>query len=264
MKIQGIVKPAYYVDSNDLATKTRQLLRKNKVLFVMKENVFKGLIDRTTGLQVIGGKSTLTAQDIAKQPLYQTTPEDTIQHVAQKLLKYNTYIIPVFEDDMPIGYVGMSDILVILTLENERVSKMTLGDVMGQFPIFLESDDTVVKLWNTMEEISYSGVPIVKSTASRKDKFYKLVGYVSKKDLLNAGSVRAALDASNARSNPPKIEKVMNRTPVVLSRNDTVATFVEHIIQYDISRIPIVNEGYELEGIVGKIDVLKLLLEDSR
>ncbi len=264
MKIRGIVKPAYYVDNNDLATKTRQLLRNNKVLFVMKDNVFRGLIDRTTGLQVIGGKSTLTAQDIAKQPLYQTTPEDTILHVAQKLLKYNTYIIPVFDDDMPIGYVGVSEILVILTLENEHVSKMALGDVMRQFPIFLESDDTIVKLWNTMEEISYSGVPIVKSTASRNNKFFKLVGYVSKKDLLNTGSIRVALDACNARSNPPKIEKVMNRNPVVLSRNDTVATFVEHIIKYDISRIPIVNEGHELEGIVGKMDVLKLLLEDSR
>ena len=263
MKIRGIVKPAVFVDGNDLATKTRQLLRKHKVLFVMKDNKFRGLIDRTTGLQITGSKTTLTAQDIAKHPLYETTPEDTIEHVAQKLLKYNTYIIPVFEDQVPVGYVGMSNILVIMTLENERVAKMRLGDVMRPYPIMLDADDSIVKLWNTMEEIQYSGIPVITVASSRNDRFNKLVGYVSKKDLLNAGSMRPALDAGKGRTNPPKIEKVMNRTPIVLTPSNTVSTFVEKMIQNDISRIPIVNEGYELIGIVGKMDVLRLLLEDT-
>lgn len=257
MKIAGIVKPTNFIDGNVFATKPRQMLRKEKLLYVEKNGIFRGMIDRTTALQITGGKSTQTALDIAKPPRYQTTPDDVVEHVAEKMIKYNTYIIPVFENNRPIGYVGMSDIIAILLLENEIASKKELGSVMRKYPIFIKSEDSIIKLWNIMEEIQFSGVPVIKETASRNNKFNKLIGYVSKKDLLNSGNIRKAMEGSK---NPPKVEKVMNRTPIVLSSKDTVTTFVEKMIKNDISRIPIVNEAYQLEGIVGKMDVLKLLI----
>jgi CBS domain-containing protein len=118
-----------------------------------------------------------------------------------------------------------------------------------------------VKLWNIMEEIQYSGVPVIRVASSRTGKFNKLAGYVSKKDLLLSGNVRKTLHFGKSRSNHPKVEKIMNRTPILLSEDDTVSTFVEKMIKHDVSRIPVVNEGYELMGIVGKMDVLKLLVE---
>ena len=260
MKITGIIKPANFIDGNSFATNPRKLLRSQKILFVEKNGVFRGMIDRTTALQITGGKSTLTALDIAKQPLYQTTPDDVVRHVAEKMIKYGTYIIPVSKDDKPIGYVGMSDIVAILLLDNEIVAKMELGKIMRKYPIFVWSDDSIVKLWNIMEDIQFSGVPVVKETSSRNDKYNKLVGYVSKKDLLKAGNIRKALEGGN---NPSKVEKIMNRTPIVLTPEDTVSTFVEKMIKNDISRIPIVNEAYELLGIIGKMDVLKLLIEGN-
>ncbi|HPR42579.1 MAG TPA: CBS domain-containing protein [Candidatus Methanofastidiosa archaeon] len=260
MKITGIVRPTEYIDGSVYATKPRQMLRSNKVIFVEKNGVFRGMIDRTTGLQITRSKSTLTALDIAKQPKYQTTPDDVVKHVAEKMIKYDTYIIPVSDGNRPVGYVGMSDIIAILLLDNELTSKMELGNVMRRYPIFVYSDDSIVKLWNIMEEIKFSGVPVVKETASRKDRYNKLVGYVSKKDLLNAGNVRKALEGTN---NPPKVEKIMNRSPITLNQTDTVSIFVEKMIKHDISRIPIVNEAYGLEGIVGKMDVLKLLIEGN-
>ncbi|RZN47577.1 CBS domain-containing protein [archaeon] len=261
MKISGIVKSVPFLNGNDLATKARQLLRNEKLLFVEKDGNFRGMIDRTTALQITGDKSTLTALDIAKPPLYQTTPDDTVEHVARKMLKYNTYILPVFDGTHPIGYVGLSEILAILILENEHVAKMRIGDMMRTYPIYVDAEDSIVKLWNIMEEIQYSGVPVIRVATSRKDRFNKLAGYVSKKDLLLSGNVRKSIHAGMSRSNQPKVEKIMNRTPILLSEDDTVSTFVEKMIQHDVSRIPVVNEGYELKGIVGKMDVLKLLVE---
>jgi len=260
MKITGIVIPTNYIDGSVYATKPRQMLRSEKVIYVEKNGVFRGMIDRTTGLQITRSKSKLTALDIAKQPKYQTTPDDVVKHVADKMIKYDTYIIPVSDGTRPIGYVGMSDIIAILLLDNELIAKMTIGEVMRNYPIFVNADDSIVKLWNIMEEIKFSGVPVVKEVTSRKDRYNKLVGYVSKKDLLNAGNVRNALEG---KSNPPKVEKIMNRSPITLTKNDTVTTFVEKMIKHDISRIPIVNEAYELEGIIGKMDVLKLLIEGT-
>lgn len=261
MKITGIVKPTTFVEASDLATKTRQVLRKKKLVYVEKDGIFRGMIDRTAALQILGNKSMLTALDIAKLPTYTTTPDDTVAHVARKMVKYNTYILPVCENDRPMGYVGMSDVLAIMLFEKEIVAKRTMEEVMRRYPIYVESGDSVIKLWNIMEEIQFSGVPVVSVTPSRRDKFLKLAGYVSKKDLLSSGNVRQALDANAGLANPPKVEKIMNRSPKVLGPHDTVSTFVEDIIRFDISRIPIVNEGYGLEGIVGKMDVLKLLVE---
>lgn len=261
MKISGIVKSVPFLNGNDLATKARQLLRNEKLLFVEKDGTFRGMIDRTTALQITGDRTTLTAIDIAKPPIYQTTPDDTVEHVARKMLKYNTYILPVFEGERPMGYVGLSDVLAILILENERVAKMRIGEMMRTYPIYVDSEDSIVKLWNIMEEIQYSGVPVIRVASSRTGKFNKLAGYVSKKDLLLAGNVRKTLHFGKSRSNHPKVEKIMNRTPILLGEDDTVSTFVEKMIKHDVSRIPVVNEGYELMGIVGKMDVLKLLVE---
>ncbi|MHC1598327.1 MAG: CBS domain-containing protein [Candidatus Methanofastidiosia archaeon] len=261
MKITGIIKPIFVIDANNFATKARQLLRNEKILFVEKDDVFRGIIDRTTALQITESKTTITALDIAKLPQYQTTPDDSVEHIAKKMLKYDTYILPVFEDNAPVGWVGLSEVIAILTLENEFIAKRKLSEIMRKYPIFLDVEDSIIKLWNTMEEIRFSGVPIIRTISARNGKYKKLVGYVSKKDMLNSGHVRIALENSKGRTNPPKIEKVMNRTPLTLTERDTVSTFVERMIENDVSRIPIVNEGYELKGIVGKMDVLKLLIE---
>ncbi|MHC1605621.1 MAG: CBS domain-containing protein [Candidatus Methanofastidiosia archaeon] len=262
MKIAGIVKSPTFIDAHDHATKSRQLLRKEKILFVKKDNRFEGIIDRTTILKITGSKSTLNTVDIAKLPTYVATPEEDVTKVAKNMLKHKTYVVPVVEKADVKGYVEMIDIIAILALENEIASNKKLSDVMRKEPITLNSEDSIVMLWNVMEKLDFSGIPIIEIVSTRRGKYKKLVGYISKKDILNSGNVRIGLESEKGRFiNPPKVKKIMNRTPIVLSPDDDVSKFVEYMVRYDVSRIPLVDEHYELEGLVGKMDILKLFIE---
>lgn len=95
------------------------------------------------------------------------------------------------------------------------------------------------------------------------DKNDKLVGVISEKDILKAApSPVSTLSAHEMNYLMAKltVKKLMNRNPVTISKDTTVEEAAHLMADYDLSCLPVLEEG-KLIGIVSKSDLFKMLLE---
>ena len=88
------------------------------------------------------------------------------------------------------------------------------------------------------------------------DKYSRVKGAI--KDL---NVLKELFSETSENDFPADIKEVVNWDLVVLQENDSVASAIAKIREYGISRIPVLNSAYELEGIVVNRSLLKSHVE---
>ena len=118
------------------------------------------------------------------------------------------------------------------------------SDVMTKNPVYALPDDTVEKVAQLMKKEDIGPVPVVDN-----DRNKTLVGIVTDRDL--------ALEVVAEGRNPQttKVEEVMTRKLITCNANDNVESALKAMAQYQLRRIPVVENGNKLVGIISQADV---------
>ena len=248
MQVNRIMKPPQVVEPTAYATMVRALLRrKERICVVVEDGRFLGIITRKDVMLVTSTKSNLKARDIMSVPVLTVGPDEQVHTVGRKMVEKDVYSLPVLRAGAVMGIVHAEDILQTVY----RPTTKKVKDIMTTKVVSCDHGEDAAKVWNLMEYHNFTGLPITRTVSTSHRRYKKLEGFITQKDILSSGEVRPG---KGSRS----IEKAMTRTPKYVHPHDSVDTCVNLFKEYDIGRLPVVKDGFELVGIVDREDILDL------
>jgi CBS domain-containing protein len=92
-------------------------------------------------------------------------------------------------------------------------------------------------------ESGFSAFPVVKKK--------KIIGIVSRRDLLRGGRTRAAF----AHAAHTAVKEIMTKEVITIRPDEAISLAAELLVRHDISRLPVIDGG-SLAGIVDRHDVI--------
>ena len=151
---------------------------------------------------------------------------------------------------------------------------ITARDIMSSELTTLTPDMEFTKAVRTLLEKHYNGAPVVDDTG-------KLVGILCRSDLvaqqkkMPVPTVLTLLDSFVRLSTDKQLEKqarkiaaltvgeAMTEDPVTVEPDTSISTIAALMVDSNLHTLPVVENG-KLIGIIGKEDVLKTLLTDTK
>jgi CBS domain-containing protein len=229
---------------SDRLTKARQILRDDRfreVYVVNDRDRLIGYIDITDALRVTATKSDVTVEGFVKDAA-EAGREDTIEHTARVIRNAGTDSAAVIDRERcVIGCVLLSDIFPVILSRHEL--RGTVGDYMSRQVVVAQASDTVQHIHALILESRYSAFPVVTKR--------KLVGIISRRDLIAGGRVRTAL--AHAEQTP--ISDLMKKNVVTTSPDEEIGAAAKLLVDHDVSRLPVIDDG-AIVGILGRHDAL--------
>ena len=156
-----------------------------------------------------------------------------------------------------------------LHVELEK-GRPTVSDLMTENVVSVYPEDKLMKAHERMFRRGFSALPVV-------DKNNHLVGILTDYDLVMTGSslhlptfqkllsglkfldaTRASLKKEIRALNNITVRDVMNKDPVVVSRDATIAELAVGFRDNRVVLIPVVDANGIIEGVVTRYDILKL------
>jgi CBS domain-containing protein len=243
-------------------TKVRSIFRNGwyRSIPVLSKNHLEGIISRGDMMFLSSTKSNLEARVIMERPKLLATPEMEMEDISKKLLKSDIIQVPVVEstENMKlVGILSIGDILKKLLNNGANPKTSDVKSIFTKNVVKASFDDHISKVWSLMDETGFSGLPILKKN--------KIIGMITRKDIIKSGHVRTGLDAVDRSI---KVEKVMVTPPIVVTEETSIKEAAELMIKNDIGRLPVVehpvyikkepNRAREanLIGIVAREDIL--------
>jgi CBS domain-containing protein len=124
------------------------------------------------------------------------------------------------------------------------IDMTTCGNVMTKNPVCAYPDDTVAHVARLMRNEDIGPVPIVQDDATKK-----LVGIVTDRDLA-IKVVAEERDPKNTR-----VSDVMSTDMVTCRSGDDIQVALDAMSKNQLRRIPVVEDGNMLVGIIAQADV---------
>lgn len=128
----------------------------------------------------------------------------------------------------------------------------TCSDVMTPDPVCCLSADTVDKAAKIMKMEDVGSVPVIDQERTRI-----LIGIVTDRDL----AIHVVAEGLDPRST--RIEEVMTRDPVRCKVDEDVDEALDAMKDYQIRRIPVVDEQNRIVGIISQADVATRLKDSD-
>ncbi|WP_067727548.1 DRTGG domain-containing protein [Oceanobacillus damuensis] len=121
-----------------------------------------------------------------------------------------------------------------------------VGDIATPFneSYFLKTKDTIHQWYELNEKSSHTRFPVV-------DDKLRVVGMVSSKDIV--GKDKSIV-----------IDRVMSRKPQVVQSKTSLASVGHMMVWEGIELVPVVDQAYQLQGVVSRQDVLKAMQQIQR
>jgi CBS domain-containing protein len=233
--------------NSDQITKARQILRDERfreVYIVDAKKVLVGYIDLTDGLRVTATKSNVTVEGFVKDaPM--VSPEDSIEQVAKTMRSFHTDSVAVVDSLHHMrGGILLSDLFPVIISRNELHG--TVASRMNEKVVAADPADELQKVQALIMESGFSAFPVIKKK--------RLVGIISRRDLISTRKVRSAI-AQHAHTT---IGDVMTREVITIAPDEPISYAAELLVKHDVSRLPVL-EGEALVGIVDRHDILAAL-----
>ena len=118
------------------------------------------------------------------------------------------------------------------------------SDVMTDNPVYALPDDTVDKVAQLMKKEDIGPVPVVDDEQNKR-----LVGIVTDRDL----ALKVVAEGRDPQTT--KVEEVMTRKLITCRPDDDVESAMKAMAQYQLRRIPVVDDANRLVGIISQADV---------
>ncbi len=250
------------VSVDTYATKVRSIFREGwfRSIPVLSKNILEGMITRGDMMFLSSTKSNIEARVIMEHPKVLATPEMGIGEVANKMISSDTLQVPVVESTGSMRLVGIltvGDILKKLLYNGAKPRDQKISFIVTKKVVTANYDDHISKMWSRMDETGFSGIPVLKND--------KIIGMITRKDIINSGHITKCLDAVDQSI---KVEKVMKTPPIVVTEDATITEAANIMVEYNIGRLPVVEnpvyikkEPYrvreaKLIGIIAREDIL--------
>ena len=121
---------------------------------------------------------------------------------------------------------------------------MTCGEIMARNVVCCVPEDTIEHAAALMKTEDVGPIPVIESYASRR-----LIGVVTERDLV----VKGIAEGRDAKST--EIRNIMTSHPVVCFEKDDVKDAIDLMESCRVRRIPVVDHGNHVLGIIAKADV---------
>ena len=118
------------------------------------------------------------------------------------------------------------------------------SDVMTRNPVSARPDDTVASVARLMKENDIGPVPIVDNDSSKK-----LVGIVTDRDL----AIKIVAAGRDPQTTP--VSEVMTTNVITCRDDDDIETALDAMSTQQLRRIPVVDAGNMLLGIIAQADI---------
>ena len=118
------------------------------------------------------------------------------------------------------------------------------ADVMTKDPVCCRPADTAARAAQLMRESDVGPIPVVENEETKR-----LVGIVTDRDLA------LKVVAEGRDPNAVKVDEVMTREPVTCRAEDELQKAVGLMAERQLRRIPVVDEGGRIVGIIAQADV---------
>src|SRR5215510_5818334 len=118
------------------------------------------------------------------------------------------------------------------------------SDVMTEDLVFCTPEDTVAKVAQLMKREDIGPVLIVDNKQSKT-----LVGIVTDRDL----ALKVVAEGRDPKTT--RVEEVMSRKLVTCYADDNIENALKAMAQYQLRRIPVVDDNMRLLGIISQADV---------
>lgn len=252
------------VDTN--LTKVRSILREEnfRSIPVLSKNRLEGLITRGDMMFLSSTKSNLEARVIMEHPKVLAVPEMEIEEISRNLLKADTVQAPVVEstENMKlVGTLSIGDILKKFLYNGAKPKYSNVSTLITKNVVTANHDDHISKVWSRMDETGFSGLPVLKKK--------KMIGMITRKDIIRSGLVRSGLDNIDKSI---KVEKIMKTPTIVITAETDISKAAMLMVEHGIGRLPVVEHPVyvkkepcraresELVGIISREDILRSYL----
>ena len=118
------------------------------------------------------------------------------------------------------------------------------SDVMTRNPVSARPDDTVASVARLMKENDIGPVPIVDDNNSKR-----LVGIVTDRDL----ALKVVAAGRDPQTTP--VREVMTTNVITCRDDDDIETALDAMSTQQLRRIPVVDDGNMLLGIIAQADI---------
>jgi CBS domain-containing protein len=243
-------------------TKVRSIFRDGwfRSIPVLSKNHLEGIITRGDIMFLSSTKSNLEARVIMEHPKVLATPEMDMEDIAKKLIKSDIIQVPVVESSGNmhlVGILSIGDILKRFLKNNVNPKNSDISSIVTKNVVKANYDDHISKVWSLMDETGFSGLPVLKKN--------KIIGIITRKDIIKSGHVRTGLDNVDRSI---KVEKIMVTPPLVVTAETSITEAARLMIDNDIGRLPVVENPVYIKkephrareakiiGIVAREDIL--------
>ena len=232
---------------SDQITKARQILRDDRfreIYVVDDAKKMLGCIDITDGLRVTATKSNVTVEGFIKDAP-QVHAADPVEQVAREIRKFRTDSAAVVnEQRQVVGGVLLSDLFPVIISRHELHGNV--ADHMSRKVVTADAADSIQHVFMLIVESGFSAFPVIRKK--------KIIGIVSRRDLLRGGRTRAAI----AHAAHTSVGEIMTKEVITIRPDEAISLAAELLVRHDISRLPVIDGG-SLAGIVDRHDVIAAL-----
>ncbi len=229
---------------HDGITKARQILRDDRFREIYVTGIKKdllGYVDITDALRVTATKSNVTVEGFVKDAAC-AGPEASIESVAKVMREFRTDSAAIIDGTRHImGGVFLSDLFPVIISRNElsgRVSTHMSKQITAADPA-----DSLQQVYAKIVETGFTAFPVIKKK--------RLVGLISRRDLIRSGGVRSAI----AQNSTKTVGDLMTQEVVTVSCGAPLSAAARLMVDNDVSRLPVID-GEALVGIIDRHDVL--------
>ena len=200
-----------------------------------------GYVDITDALRVTATKSNVTVEGFVKDAAC-AGPEASIESVAKVMREFRTDSAAIIDGTRHImGGVFLSDLFPVIISRNElsgRVSTHMSKQITAADPA-----DSLQQVYAKIVETGFIAFPVIKKK--------RLVGLISRRDLIRSGGVRSAI----AQNSTKTVGDLMTQEVVTVSCGAPLSAAARLMVDNDVSRLPVID-GEALVGIIDRHDVL--------
>ncbi|MHC1626634.1 MAG: CBS domain-containing protein [Methanoculleaceae archaeon] len=250
MKSVGdLMIPARFVEEGDYITQVRQILRDGRyreVYAVNGDGCVVGYVDIADVLRITDTKSNVTVEGFLKEPAT-VRKEDTLETTGCVIRDYGTDSAAVVDEaGRGSGVILLTDLLPVL-LKRHPVRGVA-ADIMSREVVSSQPDESIKKIHSKIIESGFTAFPVVKNG--------RVIGIISRTDIIRAGSVRHALRGDSDTT----VERIMTTPPITHRSDDPLSEVAETFIRYNIGFVPVTCEG-QVVGVIDRHDLLRTIVQ---
>ncbi|WP_026894654.1 CBS domain-containing protein [Clostridiisalibacter paucivorans] len=147
---------------------------------------------------------------------------------------------------------------------------MNAKDIMTKEVVTVNPNDTAEKVTKILLQQEISGVPVVdeknkvvgivtEADLMFKDKDIKMPAYIS---LLGGFIMLESIkkfEGQLRKMASDKVKDIMTTPVIKVKESDDIRSIVNIMLDKNINRVPVINDEYELVGIIARSDILKYI-----